>query len=325
MKRLTALTLALLLALSLSACKTEETVSADPGFTLSGGDIHYSTLTQTHNDLKAMGLMDPNATVWTAPELTAEDLGEVLGTVGWCEEEGAVGCTVYRWAKFPENAAVCILDWGGKYRLYQEDGTLHPDNGTGLAVEKVELRTLSAPAICRENWTMPEKARELSLDLDGNGQTERVVRYSGNAPVYAIKKLEEEGFPWPCNTLWVVEEQADGSLTAMEFPTAAFAAEITERLKVENTDGNTVLRLEGKVTVPTAYLEAKDAGTGLDVALGYPYIRDYSQAGYLGFTADLQVKTEKTTLTVGTFDGRIGYQGGVFTLGEWELSGFPVD
>ena len=162
--------------------------ATEPGeafpITLVGSDVAYDTLTNNHNDLKELGIMDPNATVWIEPTLTEDDLGEYLGTVGWSPEEELIGCAMYRWAAFPEARRVCILDLGGEYRLYQESGTYHAPNATGIPVAEVGEEVLSAPGILREAVELTEDHREFWLDISGDGEEERLVMVRRNEVVY---------------------------------------------------------------------------------------------------------------------------------------------
>ena len=303
--------------------------ATEPGeafpITLVGSDVAYDTLTNNHNDLKELGIMDPNATVWIEPTLTEDDLGEYLGTVGWSPEEELIGCAMYRWAAFPEARRVCILDLGGEYRLYQESGTYHAPNATGIPVAEVGEEVLSAPGILRKAVELTEDHREFWLDISGDGEEERLVMVRRNEVVYG-ETMDSGDLPyWFCDPLWVVTAEENGLCTVLEFPAAAFLAALEERLELERTGGQTVIRLGKHLTNPTAALEEDNAAPALETGLAYPCILDASKSGYIGFWSDLQVKTAQSIHTAGLFSGRVGYEDGVFTLSDWELSGAPMN
>ena len=331
MKRWTVL--AFLAVLCLSGCQAgkkalpsyQESLEALGVFTLDGSDRCYGPLTKDHNTLKALGVMDPNATVWSEPALTAEDLGETVGTVGWSGNEDDIGCAVYRWAKYPEAKALCILDAHGAYRLCWENGTIHPSNGTGIPVEKTAEEVLAAPGIPWENRELPENVREIFADLNGDGEEERLLMPRESVPVYGDPMGTGDWPLWLCDPLWVVTEEKDGTFSAMEFPASAFLAALEELLELEFINGQTLLYLEGEMINPTALLKKWDGAPVLKAGLADPWIVDGSKAGYMSFSAGVRIKTKRTVHTVGSFGGRIGYEDGVFTLSDWELYCFPLD
>ena len=120
-----------------------------------------------------------------------------IGSVGWSPEAELIGCSMYRWARFPQVKEVCVLDQGGEYPLYQECGTDHAPNGTGIPVTEVEGEVLSAPGILREDFEQPTDAREVLLDIGGDGEEERLVIGKEGSFLYVV----EEGKTWALSGL----------------------------------------------------------------------------------------------------------------------------
>ena len=329
-KKLIAVCIALLAVLVLSTrflpglFEVREAGEAFP-ITLVGSDVAYDTLTNNHNDLKELGIMDPNATVWVEPALTEEDLGEYLGTVGWSPEEELIGCAMYRWARFPEVKEVCILDQGGEYRLYWENGTYHAHNGTGIPVTEVEEEVLSAPGILREGFELTEDHREFWLDISGDGEEEHLVMVRRGDIAYG--RTTDTGDPpyWFYDPLWLITEEENGVCTALEFPTAAFLAALEERLVLEVVEGRTTVHLGEHLINPTAVLKSENAAPAEAAGLADPWILDASKIGYIDFSASLEIVTAKAIHRVGLFSSRVGYEDGVFTLSDWALSGSPMN
>lgn len=273
--------------------------------TLQGSDIAYTPLASDQSVLKALGLMDPNATKWEKPVLTQEDLGEPLGSVGWSYVEKLIGCDLYRWAEFPELEEVCILDRNGEFRLYRENGTFHAPNGTGLPVTEVEEEVLSAPGILREDFELTEDHREFWLDISGDGEEEHL----------AIGKEDR--------CLYVVEGK-----TAWEAPADAFLWEIGQRLELK-AEG-TAVGLGERLVDAAAVLEAQSVTEVVEAGFsaGHQFFED-AAAKRVRLVAELQVEGRQKKvgilLTAAEFSGRIGYEDGTFTLSDWELSGISLN
>lgn len=275
--------------------------------TLVGSDIAYDRLTKDHSSLKALGVMEANATVWEEPTLTEDDLGEFLGTVGWSQEQEKelMGCAMYRWARFPEVRGICVLDLGGEYRLYRESGTCHAPNGTGIPVMEVGEEVLSAPGILREDFELAEDHREFWLDISGDGEEEHL----------AIGKED--------HCLYVVEGK-----TAWEAPADAFLWEIGQRLDLK-ADG-TAVGLGERLVDTAAVLEAQSVTEVVEArfSAGHQFFED-AAAKRVRLVAELQVEGRQKKvgilLTAAEFSGRIGYEDGTFTLSDWELSGISLN
>ena len=275
--------------------------------TLVGSDIAYDRLTKDHSSLKALGVMEANATVWEEPTLTEDDLGEFLGTVGWSQEQEKelMGCAMYRWARFPEVRGICVLDLGGEYRLYRESGTCHAPNGTGIPVMEVGEEVLSAPGILREDFELTEDHREFWLDISGDGEEEHL----------AIGKEDR--------CLYVVEGK-----TAWEAPADAFLWEIGQRLELK-AEG-TAVGLGERLVDAAAVLEAQSVTEVVEAGFsaGHQFFED-AAAKRVRLVAELQVEGRQKKvgilLTAAEFSGRIGYEDGTFTLSDWELSGISLN
>lgn len=281
--------------------------------TLVGSDVAYGPVNTDHEHLKLLDLMDPNATEWTASELTVEDLGRVIGTVGWSGEERLTGCTLYHYSRLPEDRNVFVLDDHGTYCLYERKGFFCPPNGTGTPVTETE-DALCAPAILWEGWLIPEDrpGHVVSIDLGSDGVRENIT-------------LLGPADGW-MDELYVTEEQPNGALNAWRFPAEAFLNALEERLEVEHpAEDRTVIRLGESITNPTAFLKEKGfTGNGAARLADGHFVGGYTLGGFV-FDASLQIVEEKGACTVGTFSGCIGYENGVFTLSDWTLSGVPLD
>ena len=93
------------------------------GFTMEESDVLYLPISFFQR--KAFGIIDENATGLTAEntyKITADDLGDIMGTVGDSQDESIIGETVYHFINFPEDDAICIVKVNGTYRFYVKNG-----------------------------------------------------------------------------------------------------------------------------------------------------------------------------------------------------------
>lgn len=107
------------------------------------------------------GLVEKDAVGLTAEntyQITKDDLGEAMGRVENSEDKSLVGCTVYHFASFPDNDAICIVDKKGAYAFYVADGIALSDE-IGQNFNRV-----------LEAYNMPESVTELEIQT-GDWQT----------------------------------------------------------------------------------------------------------------------------------------------------------
>ena len=83
-------------------------------------DVAYAPI--SFQARKDYGLIDEAATGLT-PEntypITEADLGEVIGTVDDCPgNPDLIGCTIYHFAKYPDDMNICIVEVHGEYEFY---------------------------------------------------------------------------------------------------------------------------------------------------------------------------------------------------------------
>lgn len=93
------------------------------GFTMKGSDVLYFPI--SFSQRKAFGIIDENETGLTAEntyEITADDLGDIMGVVGNSRKESMIGETVYHFIKFPSDDSICIVEEDGTYQFYVKDG-----------------------------------------------------------------------------------------------------------------------------------------------------------------------------------------------------------
>jgi len=81
-------------------------------------------------------------------EISKKDLGEIMGTVGQCENADLIGKTVYHFASYPESNAICILDLGGSYEFYYSYGySVDMEKNPGKTSDYI-LETYGFPDAC---------------------------------------------------------------------------------------------------------------------------------------------------------------------------------
>lgn len=92
------------------------------GFWMNGAEYFPVTYEQRQR----LGLLADTA--------TASDLGEIVGVIEDSADDELKGCTVYRFAGYPDNDALCIVDKNGKFEIYCSDNLVLSDemgqNGT---------------------------------------------------------------------------------------------------------------------------------------------------------------------------------------------------
>lgn len=92
-------------------------------FTMEESDVHYCPI--SFSQRKTFGLVDVNATGLTNEntyQITADDLGDVMGVVGDSQDESIIGETVYHFIKFPADDSICIVEVRGTYEFFVKDG-----------------------------------------------------------------------------------------------------------------------------------------------------------------------------------------------------------
>lgn len=112
-------------------------------FTMGNSETQYDEISFAQR--KHFGLVDENATGLTEEntyQITPDDLGTIMGTVGDCADEKMIGATVYHYAAFPDDTAICIVEYNGKYQFYVDrnftdfDDRNYLDNNMDIPVDE---------------------------------------------------------------------------------------------------------------------------------------------------------------------------------------------
>ncbi len=96
------------------------TVEEAYGFSLEGNEavVYYPISFEERREYglvpeDAVGLNKENTY-----QITADDLGELMGEVTSCGDEAMVGCKVYHFAQYPDYDSICIADTPAGYKFY---------------------------------------------------------------------------------------------------------------------------------------------------------------------------------------------------------------
>ena len=110
--------------------------------TLEGSETIYNPISFAQRRL--FGIIDENATSLTAEntyQITSDDLGEVMGTVGGCANKKLVGATAYYFVDYPNDDSICIVGINGTYAFYVKEGIIGIIDNSGVIDAPVDEST----------------------------------------------------------------------------------------------------------------------------------------------------------------------------------------
>ena len=110
--------------------------------TLEGSETIYNPISFAQR--KLFGIVDENATSLTAEntyQITSDDLGEAMGTVGGCENKNLVGAPAYYFADYPNDDSICIVSFNGAYEFYVKEGIIGIIDNSGVIDAPVDEST----------------------------------------------------------------------------------------------------------------------------------------------------------------------------------------
>jgi len=112
-------------------------------------------------------------------EITEDDLGAPMGTVGDCGDESIIGCNVYHFAAFPEYDSICILETEDGYAFYTANWIDVPD----------DIGTFSNVAI--DTYGLPDSLATMEIQLPDQTTLYTVTDQATIDAVFALLRDHE--------------------------------------------------------------------------------------------------------------------------------------